>query len=388
LSSTQFAGFRRPDGSAGTRNHVLVLPAVVCASGVAQRIAQRVPGTVTAVHQHGCSQIGADKDQTQAVLAALAAHPNVGAVLVVGLGCATVAADDLAAAAAAAGKPAAALCIEQCGGTPGTLAAGARIAEGFVHECAAAQRAQVPLAELVLGTNCGGSDAFSGLTANPAIGVAADLLVAAGGTVVMAETTEMIGAEHLLAARCAEPAVAEQLFAMVRRTEEATIARGAEVRGANPARGNLEGGISTLEEKSLGCIQKGGSTPVREVLGYGQRPSQRGLVLMDTPGHDIESLAGIAAGGCQVIVFSTGRGSPVGFPIVPVIKIATHSVLYERMSDDMDLNAGVIIEDRVPVGEFGRVILERVVSVASGELTCAERHGHHEFGLTRLGPSL
>ena len=310
MSATHFAGFRRPDGSVGTRDHVLVLPAVVCASAVAQQIAQRVPGAVTAIHQHGCSQVGADKAQTQAVLAAMASHPNVGAVLVVGLGCATIAADDLAQAAGPTGKPAEAINIEQCGGTRPTVELGVRLAEGFAGHCAGARREPVPLGDLVLGTNCGGSDAFSGLTANPAIGAAADLLVEAGGTVMMAETTEMIGAEHLLAARCAEPALAEQLLAMVRRMEETAIAQGADVRGANPAQGNMEGGLSTLEEKSLGCIQKGGSTPVREVLAYGQRPSRRGLALMDTPGHDIESLAGIAAGGCQVIASAPVAAAP------------------------------------------------------------------------------
>jgi altronate dehydratase large subunit len=249
-------------------------------------------------------------------------------------------------------------------------------------------REAFPLSDLVLATECGGSDAWSGVTANPVMGVAADLLVEAGGTVILAETTELIGAEHLLAARACDEQVAGEVLRIVHRMERRVIDYGADIRGGNPTPGNFRGGITTLEEKSLGCIHKGGTGVVQDVVEYGQRPSRRGLVVMDTPGQDIEQITGMLAGGAQVVVFSTGRGSPVGSAVAPVVKVSTNTALFERMPDDMDLDAGTVISRGARIEDVGAELLELIVRTASGEVTAAERNGHREFAIHRIGPTV
>lgn len=383
-----FDGFPRAAGPPGVRNHVLVLPTVVCSASVARQIAARLPGAVAAEHQHGCSQIGEDRDQTFRVLAGVGASPNVWGCLVVGLGCEAISSHELADAIAEQGGHVQRLDIQDEGGTSRAVARGCELASEMVRRAAAEPRHPLPLSELILGTECGGSDAWSGVTANPVIGRSADLLVAAGGTVILSETTEFIGAEHVLGRRAVESPVAGEIRRIVQEAEQRVITYGADIRGANPTPGNMAGGITTLEEKSLGCIHKGGTSAVQEVIGYAERPAHRGLVVMDTPGQDVESVTGMVAGGAQVVVFSTGRGSPVGCVVAPVVKVSTNTPLYDRMPDDMDLNAGVVISDARGVEEVGRVLFEHVVGVASGRLTCAERLGHTEFAITRIGPSV
>jgi len=235
----------------------------------------------------------------------------------------------------------------------------------------------------MLGTECGGSDALSGITANPALGVTSDHLVDAGGTVVLAETTELIGAEHLLARRAATPAVAADIYRIIHRYEAVVLAHGEDIRGANPAPGNIEGGLTTIEEKSLGAAKKGGTRTIQEVVEYAVRPTPRGLVIMDTPGNDIEQMVGMVAAGCQVAAFTTGRGTPTGSAIVPVIKIATNSHTATRMHDNIDLNAGMILEGTETLETMGRRIYETILAVAQGELTKAEQLGHREFSISR-----
>jgi altronate dehydratase large subunit len=386
--SDVFFGFRRAKGLPGVRNHVLVLPSVVCSTDVARQVADAVPGAVCAENQVGCSQIGADRDLTAEVLAGIGANPNVWGVVVIGLGCEAVPSGELQEAIAPWGKPVRAFDIQDVGGTRKSVALGVEYARQMVAEAAQQPREPFPLSDLVLATECGGSDAWSGVTGNPVIGAAADLLVEAGGTVILAETTELIGAEHVLAARACSPEVAEQVLATVRRMEQRVIDYGADIRGGNPTPGNMVGGITTLEEKSLGCVHKGGTSVVQEVVGYGERPTRTGLVVMDTPGQDIEQITGMLAGGAQVVVFSTGRGSPVGSSVAPVVKIATTTALFERMPDDMDLDAGGVISRGESVEAVGARLLERVIRVASGELTCAERNGHREFAIHRIGPTV
>lgn len=386
--SDVFFGFRRAKGLPGVRNHVLVLPSVVCSTDVARQVADAVPGAVCAENQVGCSQIGADRDLTAQVLAGIGANPNVWGVVVIGLGCEAVPSGELQEAIAPWGKPVRAFDIQDVGGTRKSVALGVEYARQMVAEAAQQPREPFPLSDLVLATECGGSDAWSGVTGNPVIGAAADLLVEAGGTVILAETTELIGAEHVLAARACSPEVAEQVLATVRRMEQRVIDYGADIRGGNPTPGNMVGGITTLEEKSLGCVHKGGTSVVQEVVGYGERPTRTGLVVMDTPGQDIEQITGMLAGGAQVVVFSTGRGSPVGSSVAPVVKTATTTALFERMPDDMDLDAGGVISRGESVDAVGARLLERVIRVASGELTCAERNGHREFAIHRIGPTV
>jgi altronate dehydratase large subunit len=383
-----FLAFRRAKGLPGARNHVLILPSVVCSADVARQVADAVPGAVHVENQHGCSQIGPDRDLTAQVLAGVGANPNVWGVVVIGLGCEAVSADELAESIAAWDKPVKAFNIQDVGGTAKAVALGVEYARDMVQGAAAQTREGFPLSDLILGTECGGSDAWSGVTANPTIGRAADLLVEAGGTVILSETTEFIGAEHVLARRARTPEVAADLLRVVRGMEQRVVAYGADIRGGNPTPGNMAGGLTTLEEKSLGCIHKGGTSVVQEVLGYGGRPTRRGLVVMDTPGQDVESVSGMLAGGAQVVVFSTGRGSPVGSPIAPVVKVATNTPLYDRMTDDMDFNAGVIVSDGVAVGDAGARLLSLILRVASGEPACSERLGHREFAIHRVGPTV
>jgi len=367
---------------------VLILPSVVCSTDVARQVADAVPGAVCAENQVGCSQIGPDRDLTAQVLAGVGANPNVWGVVVIGLGCEAVPSSELAEAIGEWDKPVQAFDIQDVGGTRKSVALGVEYARGMVAEAARQTREEFALSDLVLATECGGSDAWSGVTANPAMGAAADLLVAAGGTVILAETTELIGAEHLLAQRACDQQVADDVLRVVRRMEQRVIDYGSDIRGGNPTPGNMRGGITTLEEKSLGCIHKGGTSVVQEVVEYGARPSRRGLVLMDTPGQDIEQITGMLSGGAQIVAFSTGRGSPVGSSVAPVVKVSTTTALFERMPDDMDLDAGVVLSRGASVEEVGAELLEMIVRVTSGELTCAERNGHREFAIHRIGPTV
>ena len=384
-SALTFAGYRRRDGRAGVRNHVLVLSTVQCANGAVRRIGQLVPGVVALTHVYGCSQLGDDLAQTTRVLEGFASHPNVAAVLLVGLGCESLDTLGLAERVAAAGANVQRLVIQASGGTGATAERGAGIARELLADAARAQRVPIPLRDLIVGLECGGSDAWSGLTANPALGLASDKLVAGGGAAILSETPEFIGAEHLLAAR-ATPELAAALLAAVTRWEDEARRMGVDMRGAQPTPGNIVGGLTTIEEKSLGAITKGGSSPVRELIGYGHRPTKRGLVVMDTPGNDPESVTGMVAGGAQLVVFTTGRGSPAGCPIAPVIKVATNTAMARAMADDMDLNAGSVITDGEPLASVGERIFAEMLTVASGKLTAAERWDNAEFAINMIGP--
>jgi altronate dehydratase large subunit len=367
---------------------VLVLASVQCANAVVDHIGRAVPEVVALSHAWGCSQIGADLAQSLRVLTEFATHPNVGAALLIGLGCETMPTAEIAAALARAGVPYRYLVIQDEGGSRPTIERGAAIGRELLAEAAQAQRVEVPLSELIVGVECGGSDAWSGVTANPAVGAASDLIVKAGSTVILSETPEFIGAEHLIAERAATAEVARRIVEAVLKHEAGANRMGVNLRGAQPTPGNIAGGLTTIEEKSLGAITKGGSTVVQEFLPYACRPTQRGLVVMDTPGNDTESVTGMVAGGAQVVVFTTGRGTPAGCPIAPVIKVATNSAMYRRLSGDMDLDAGTIIEAGEPLADVGRRICAELIAVANGKETAAELLGAREFAINVIGPRL
>jgi altronate dehydratase large subunit len=383
-----FLGYRRKDGRVGVRNHVLVMSTVGCANAVVDHIGQALPEVVALSHVYGCSQIGDNLAQSRRVLEGFAAHPNVGAVLLIGLGCESMPTVEMGDKLAARGILAHRLTIQDEGGSRATFAKGVSITRELLQETSSAACEPVPLSELIVGVECGGSDAWSGVAANPAVGMASDLLVQAGGTVILSEVTEFIGAEHLLAARAADPSVARQIVeATVRREEEAKRMK-VDMRGGQPTPGNIAGGLTTIEEKSLGAIAKGGSTPIREFLDYAYPPTRRGLVIMDTPGNDLESVTAMVAGGAQVVVFTTGRGSPTGCPIAPVIKVASNSAMYHRLQDDMDLNTGTVISAEESLDSVGRRLLSEIVAVASGKQTAAEAWGHKEFAISEIGARL
>jgi altronate dehydratase large subunit len=382
-----FLGYKRPDGKVGVRNHVVILPSVACSDEVCNAIARKVKGTISIPHQHGCAQLAFDAEQTARTLIGVGKNPNVAAVLVIGLGCEVVNSSMVASKIAESGKPVKNLVIQEIGGSPKTIKEGVRIAKEMVTFASRLKREKSKPNSLILGVECGGSDACSGLSANPALGVTSDLLVKEGGTIILSETTESIGAEHILAKRAINKKVKQKILEIVRRTEMRALNLGLDIGKANPAPGNYEGGITTLEEKSLGCVTKGGKSKVMEVLEYSELPTQKGLVLMDTPGHDAESMTGLIAGGTQIIAFTTGRGNPLGSPIAPVIKIASNSYLYSKMKDNMDINAGEIVTGNKTIQEIGEKIFREVFRVANGKLTKSEIWGHREFAINRIGPS-
>ena len=385
LPCTHFLGYRRPDGRVGVRNHVLVLAAVHCVNGVVERIGREVPGIVALPHVYGCSQLGEDLEVTIRVLKAFASHPNVGATLLVGLGCEALPTADLAEELKAKGYRLELLLVQEEGGSRAAVERGRALALELLREVRGAGREPVPLSELVVGVECGGSDAWSGVTANPVVGAVADALVGAGGTVILSEVTEFIGAERILAARAISPEVGEAILRAVARREAVAGELGVDLRGAQPSPGNMAGGITTIEEKSLGAIAKGGTTPVMEFLPYGGEPTARGLVVMDTSGNDPESVTGMVAGGAQLILFTTGRGTPLGNPIAPVIKIASNTPLFEHMRDDIDFDAGPVL-DGEPISRLAGKLLALLVEVAEGRPTRAEEWGHREFAIESRAP--
>lgn len=385
-----FMGYRRPDGTVGIRNHVFVLPTVNCANQVARGIAANVRGTVWVEHQHGCSQLGADAEQTARAFIGHGIHPNVYGVVVVGLGCEVIRAQDIAAEIKkqCPYKPVHTIIIQDEGGSNKSIQAGAIAAQNMMIEASMLKRDPIAAAELILGTECGGSDACSGLSGNPALGAVSDILIDAGGTAILAETAELIGAEHIIAERAVNEAVKQKCYATIAAFEESAKQMGVDMRGSNPTPGNIEGGLSSIEEKSLGCVYKGGTRPLQDVIGWAEKVTTKGLVFMDTPGNDIEQLTGMVAGGCHICVFTTGRGTPTGSPIAPTIKVATNTALFEKMNDNMDINAGTVITGEETVEQVGERIFAEMLAVASGKITKAEVLGHNDFSIMRIGPSM
>jgi len=367
-----FPGYPRPTGPAGCRNYVVVIPASICANEMARRIADRLPGAIALPHGHGCCQMGADLATTRRTLAGLGKHPNVAAALVVGLGCETLSAAELAADIAPA-RPVEVLVIQEAGGSRPAIERGRELLQPLLADAARLLRAPCPVADLILATECGGSDATSGLAANPLVGRLADAVVNAGGTVLLSEAAELMGAEHILARRAVCPEVGERVWAITAAAQAVAQGMGVDLRGAQPTPGNLAGGITTIEEKSLGCVLKAGSTPLQGVLAYAEGPPGRGLYVMDTPGQDAESITGMVAGGAQVVVFTTGRGTPLGFPIAPVLKLTANARTWAAQRDDLDFSAADLIERTTDVEMLARSLAGLLWAVLAGQPTAAER---------------
>jgi len=327
----------------------------------------------------GCGQVGEDRMLVKKTLVGFGVHPNVFSVLIVGNGCEQLSAEEIKKGIAPSGKRVETIEIQDVGGTRKTIALGKRIVKEMCEDAKKLNREPISMSELILGTECGGSDFSSGLAANPAVGAACDMLVAEGGTVILSETPELIGAEHLLARRAKTPEMAKQLLDAVAWWEDKAIAAGQNIREANPSPGNIAGGITTLEEKSLGCIYKAGTSPLEEVIPYASCPAKKGLVYMDTPASDLEQLVGMVAGGVQIVLFTTGRGNPLGTPITPVIKITGNRDTYAKMRDNTDMDVSKILHGKETVESAGKRIFEEVISVASGKITKAEKMGQRDF---------
>ena len=397
-SSRTFQGYLRADGRVGTRNYIAVVAASNCAAFTADQVAQRfaarslpdnVDGVVSFPHGDGCGQaMGSDTEQLQRTLEGVLDHPNIAAALVLGLGCEVNQIDHyLGRTSGLSADSLHGLTLQDSGGTRGTLDAAEQHLERFIQIAASCRRSEVPASRIVLGLNCGGSDSFSGITANPALGVCCDLLVEQGSTVVLAETTEIFGAEHLLLRRARSPQIASKLLHCVD-GYKTYLRRFDGSFNDNPSPGNKEGGLTNILEKSLGAVAKAGTSILEDVYDYAERITSPGFVFMNTPGYDPVSLAGLAAGGCNLIAFTTGRGSAIGFPSIPVLKISSNTRTYKRMTGNMDINAGRIADGEARVEQVGQEIFEALLRVASGEKTHAETLGHHEFVPWRIGPFL
>jgi altronate dehydratase large subunit len=372
----EFKGYRRSDGRVGTRNYVGVLSTVVCANEVAERIARQVQGATAFLHHQGCGQMPTDTARVSQTLVGLGQNPNLAAVLLVSLGCESVVLDEVAQAISATGKRVERLVIQEEGGAARSVAKGELLAQDMVMEASVLSTVMCPVSDLVLGLKCGSSDTTQGLFATPAVGIVTDLVVAAGGTAILGEVTEFIGAEHLLVKHARTPEVARQILALVDRMEARAKAVGCDMRGGQPTGGNIKGGLSTIEEKSLGAIAKAGVSPIEAVYEYGVRPTVKGLVVMDSPGREPEILTGLAAAGCNLIAFATGRGAPQGFPFVPVVKLTGNPVTWQKLRDHMDVYVGTILEGTETLPAAGRRLFAECLGFASGRLTKAEISGY------------
>jgi altronate hydrolase len=382
-----FRGLRRPDGRVATRNFIGVLTTVNCSATVARKIARvtedevaeldGLDGVVALTHGTGCGMASAGEgwDLLRRTLAGYARHPNIGAVVVVGLGCeVNIVSSFMADLGLPEQVPIASYTIQEYGGTSASVKHGVGLVREMAQQLEGSLRTDCGVEELVLGLQCGGSDGWSGLTANPALGVASDLLVAAGGTSLLGETPEIYGAEHLLAARAADPAVADALLERVRWWEGYTARQGTTMDG-NPSPGNKDGGITTILEKSLGAVAKAGRAPLSGVCGYADPIPGKGLVFMDTPGYDPVSVTGMVAGGANLICFTTGRGSVFGSRPVPTVKLATNAETARRMADDIDLDCSPVVEQQRPLAQMGREVYDLLLDVASGRQSASEELG-------------
>ncbi len=398
-----FSGFKRADGRCGTRNYLAVVSSVNCSATAARCIADEfnsttlagypnIDGVVAFTHSTGCglADTGDGFDNLQRVLKGFALHPNVAGVLIVGLGCEVSQVQSLVEHYGLERGPLLkTMNIQSTGGHQKTVEVGRQLIRDMLDEANSESRVSCPASELMLALQCGGSDAWSGITANPALGYAADLLVQQGGTAVLAETPEVYGAEHLLTRRAANPEIGQALIDRIEWWEQYVEKNGGSMDN-NPSPGNKLGGLTTILEKSLGAVAKGGSHTLNGVYRYADRIETRGFVFMDTPGYDPASITGEVAGGCNLVAFTTGRGSTYGCKPSPSIKIATNSDMYNRMQDDMDINAGRIVNDGASIAEVGSEIFEYLLAIASGQPSLSERHGigDNEFIPWQIGATM
>ena len=380
---TTFKGYRRAYGGIGIRNHVLVLPVISCINRVALDIAART-GAVNFTHPYGCTFDAIENTTTEDTFIGHGVHPNVGAVLVLSLGCETASASRVASAIAATGRPVETLIVQKTGGARATGTTGVEIVERFRAELADEPTDEGDLSELLIGLECGSSDAFSGLTANPAVGEAADLVVAAGGTVILSEITEMVGAEPVLWRRGKTEAIQQRLMSLIKEYEIELSMTTDDDSGVFISPGNIAGGLTTIEEKSLGCIYKAGTTPIVEVVGYGERPTEKGVVIMDSPGYDISSVTGKIAAGAHMVLFTTGKGTPSGSAVAPVAKISSNNRTFEALREDIDLSAGDILEGTKTIKDVGREILGLIMALASGETAKSEYFNVQDFAIPNV----
>ena len=381
----QFWGYKRQEGRAGIRNHVLILPTCACGSESARIVASQVRGAVNIIFNTGCSDVATNTAMSQKVLMGFACNPNVYGVVIIGLGCETVGHAQLREKIRGmTGKPVVSFGIQEEGGTLKTIEKAVRAARDMAVAAAMQQKERCDMSNLLLGIECGGSDATSGIASNPAVGELSDLLVDLGASTIMSESIEWIGAEHVVARRAATPELHNKIIEICRDYEEHLKAAGQDCRAGQPTPGNKAGGLSTLDEKSLGCIRKGGTRPIVEVLAQAERPTKHGAIVMDTAGYDISSVTSMVAGGCNAVIFTTGRGTPTGNAIVPVLKVTANARTYRMMDDNMDVDLSGIIKGTTTYRESGRELLEIIGDVCNGKMTKAEAYGFSDIAIDHV----
>ena len=381
----QFWGYKRQEGRAGIRNHVLILPTCACGSESARIVASEVRGAVNIIFNTGCSDVAANTAMSQKVLMGFACNPNVYGVVIIGLGCETVGHAQLREKIRGmTGKPVVSFGIQEEGGTLKTIEKAVRAARDMAAAAAMQHKERCDMSNLLLGIECGGSDATSGIASNPAVGELSDLLVDLGASTIMSESIEWIGAEHVVARRAATPELHNKIIEICRDYEEQLKAAGQDCRAGQPTPGNKAGGLSTLDEKSLGCIRKGGTRPIVEVLAQAERPTKHGAIVMDTAGYDISSVTSMVAGGCNAVIFTTGRGTPTGNAIVPVLKVTANARTYQMMDDNMDVDLSGIVKGTATYRESGRELLAVIGDVCSGKMTKAEIYGFSDVAIAHV----
>ena len=386
MNASQLLAYPRADGRWGFRNHILVLPLHQALCKAAREIEDSAPTSVAVSHDW-FGEIDSDFERIAKVFAGIANNPNNFSTIFLTIG-SEIERKIIERSRLLGATPLYVLSLSDTGSMADLVASATALASQLREAAKKESRVSAPISAIVLGLECGGSDAYSGITANPALGLASDHLVELGATSILGETMEILGSEHLLAARALDPAVGQQIIDVVARYERSINYEGIDIRGAQPSRGNIEGGLSTLEEKSLGAAKKAGSAPFTGVLEYADHATGSGLYFMDTPGHDIEQLTGFAAAGVNIAVFTTGRGTPTGSAVIPTIKVATNTEMASVLTDLIDLNAGTIADGSQTLEEVGALIFDEIVKVANGQETKAEIGGHHEFNLSRLYGSM
>lgn len=388
IESETFKGFLRADGSVAVRNEIWIIPTVGCVNAVAQKLVQEnqhlvsgsVDGLYTFPHPFGCSQMGDDHAQTRKLLAALALHPNAAAVLILGLGCENNTMDEFKAELGDYDRGRIRFMV--CQEVGDEYAETGRLLAELVEYARGFSRVELPIGRLVIGMKCGGSDGLSGITANPVVGLFSDMIIARGGTTILTEVPEMFGAEGMLMSRCRTEEVYNATVRMIDDFKRYFTEHG-QVVYENPSPGNKSGGITTLEDKSLGCVQKGGTAPISDILGYGDRIRTNGLTLLSGPGNDLVSTTAMTAAGAHIILFTTGRGTPFGAP-VPTIKISTNTELFERKPKWIDFNAGTIAEGETH-HEAAERLLVYIREIAEGRQTRTEEMGFREISIFKQG---
>ena len=386
-----FQGFKRPDGRAGVRNEIWIIPTVGCVNNVASAIEKRaqayLAGSVDSIlafsHPYGCSQMGEDQENTRRILADLINHPNAGGVLVLGLGCENSNIDILKEYIGEYDENRVKFLV--CQESEDEIQDGLELVKELTKYAGAFTREPIPCSELIIGMKCGGSDGLSGITANPAVGAFSDLLIANGGTTILTEVPEMFGAETLLMNRCENEELFEQTVKLINDFKNYFTSHNQTIY-ENPSPGNKKGGISSLEDKSLGCTQKSGSAPVRGVLSYGEPVAVHGLNLLSAPGNDLVASTALAASGAHIVLFTTGRGTPFASP-VPTVKISSNSALYEHKKGWIDFNCGTLVDGK-PLKELGEELFQYVLDVASGKKVKAEEAGFHDMAIFKQGVTL